>query len=205
MKTFKRAHTKIILLLLVLAACTVGAAEPKTWVTLTNCQYVPGEFNDGDSFRVRSGTNEYIFRLYFVDAPETNLRYAERTREQSEYFGVTLDETMKAGVKAKEVVQEFLKTPFVVRTRWSTGGGRSKEPRYYSLVEVGGTNLAEFLVGQGLARNKGAVANPPSGMKSKVYIEKLQALEDEAKRKGLGVWAGLKEKNSVKKTESEAQ
>jgi endonuclease YncB( thermonuclease family) len=58
-------------------------------VRLANCQYVANPSNDGDSFRVRSGTNEFIVRLYFVDAPETNLLYAERTREQSEYFGAT--------------------------------------------------------------------------------------------------------------------
>jgi len=28
--------------------------------------------------------NEFLLRLYCVDAPETNLRYPERTREQSE-------------------------------------------------------------------------------------------------------------------------
>ena len=33
-------------------------------------------------------------RLYFVDAPETNPRYPERTREQAEYFGATLDQVM---------------------------------------------------------------------------------------------------------------
>jgi hypothetical protein len=69
-----------------------------------------------------------------VDAPETNLRYPERTREQSEYFGVTLDETMKAGAEARDRVQEMLREPFVVRTRWATAPGRGKEARYYALV-----------------------------------------------------------------------
>src|SRR6185312_7195986 len=63
------------------------ASEKREWVKLADCSYVAGRYNDGDSFRVRSGTNEFILRLYFVDAPETNLRYPERTREQSEYFG----------------------------------------------------------------------------------------------------------------------
>ena len=84
---------------LLLSAVIVSGqgAERREWVTLTNCQLVASEYNDGDSFRIRSGTNEFIARLYFVDAPETNLRYAERTREQAEHFGVTLDETLKAG------------------------------------------------------------------------------------------------------------
>ena len=52
-----------------------------------------------------------------MDAPETNLRYPEQTREQSEYFGVTLDETMKAGRQAAVAVRERLREPFRVQTR----------------------------------------------------------------------------------------
>jgi hypothetical protein len=45
---------------------------------------------------------------YFVDAPEINLRYPERTREQSEYFGVTLDESMSGGRMARDFVPAVL-------------------------------------------------------------------------------------------------
>lgn len=31
---------------------------------------------------------ERIFRLYFVDAPESALTYPERLQEQAEYFGI---------------------------------------------------------------------------------------------------------------------
>src|SRR5437764_14677523 len=86
---------------------SVGVAGPgKPWLVLTNCQYLAQAENDGDSFRFRAGTNEYLLRLYFVDAPETNLRYPERTREQSEYFGVTLDESMKGGRDARAFVKD---------------------------------------------------------------------------------------------------
>src|ERR1035437_8754105 len=118
-------------LLLSVAVRQSCAADRREWVMLTNCQYVAGKDNDGDSFRIRWGTNEFIARLYFVDAPETNLKYPERTREQSERFGVTLDETMKAGAIAKDMVREILREPFVVYTRCGTAAGRSKEPRYY--------------------------------------------------------------------------
>lgn len=94
--------TTTIVLLLSVALAQSWAAEPRAWVTLTNCQYVDGKDNDGDSFRVKCGPEEFIVRLYFVDAPETNLSYPERTREQSEYFGATIDETMKAGRKARD-------------------------------------------------------------------------------------------------------
>jgi endonuclease YncB( thermonuclease family) len=175
--------------LLLAASWPSSAAERHEWVTLTNCQYVDGKDNDGDSFRVKCGTDEFIVRLYFVDAPETNLSYPERTREQSEYFGVTLDETMKAGRKARDTVRELLREPFVVRTRRASAAGRSTEPRYYAFVEVGGKKLAEVLVSQGLARTKGVTTNLPTGENWKVYVERLQALESEARQKRLGIWA----------------
>jgi hypothetical protein len=100
------------------------AAECKEWVTLSDCQYVDAANNDGDSFRVRSGEKEFTARLYYVDAPETNLKQAERTRDQSIHFGITLGETMKAGEEAKERVKELLQKRFVIWTRWATAGGR---------------------------------------------------------------------------------
>ena len=181
-----------IWMLLIFACCEAVAADRKEWVKLTGCQYMAQDYNDGDSFGVNCGTDEYIFRLYFVDAPETNLRYAERTREQSEYFGVTLDETMKAGVKAKEAVRDILEKPFVVWTRWATAAGRSKKLRYYAFIEINGKGLAELLVSKGLARPKGVVANLPTGEKSKVYVERLHALEREAQQQRIGIWADTK-------------
>ncbi len=181
-------HVTAITLLLFVAPWPSNAAERRQWVTLTTCQYVAAKDNDGDSFRVRCGTDEFNLRLYFVDAPETNLRYPERTREQSEHFGVTLDETMKAGAKARDTVRELLLEPFVVRTRRASAASRSKEPRYYGFVEVGGKSLAELLVSQGLARTKGIAPNLPTGEKGKAYVERLEMLEREAREKRLGIW-----------------
>ena len=117
-------HVTGLTFLLFVALGPRSAAERREWVTLTDCQYVAAKDNDGDSFRVRCGTNEFNLRLSVVDAPETDLRYPERTREQSEYFGVTLDEAMKAGTKAKEAMQAVLQAAFVVRTRWASAAGR---------------------------------------------------------------------------------
>jgi endonuclease YncB( thermonuclease family) len=176
-------------LLLFVAFWPSSAAERRDWATLTDCQYLAAKDNDGDSFHARCGDKEFALRLYFVDAPETNLRYPERTREQSEYFGATLDETMKAGAKAKEAVEAVLQEPFFVRTRWASAAGRGRETRYYAFVEVGGKSLAEVLVGQGLARTKGVFVNLPTGEKAKAYAERLEAMEREARQKRLGVWA----------------
>jgi micrococcal nuclease len=165
------------------------ASEKKAWVKLTDCAYVAGQYNDGDSFRVKSGTNEFILRLYFVDAPETNLRYPERTREQSEYFGATIEETMKAGVEADKAVREILREPFVVWTRWASAAGRSNDRRYYGMAEVNGKDLGDILVSKGLARPKGVAVNLPRGEKARNKFDKLRQLEDEAKAKHAGIWA----------------
>jgi endonuclease YncB( thermonuclease family) len=169
------------------------AAEKRNWVTLTNCSLVVNEYNDGDSFHIRSGTNEFLVRLYYVDAPETNLRYAERTREQAEYFGVTLDETMKAGVMARNAVRDLLREPFSVQTRFAIAGGQSKTPRYYCFVQVSGRSLAEVLVERGLARTKGVMAALPNGVKSKIFADQLRAIEATAKEKRIGIWADAKQ------------
>lgn len=193
-------HLIAITLLVAVAPWPSSAAQRREWFTLTECRYVAAEYNDGDSFRVRCGDNEFNLRLYFVDTPEPNLRYPERTREQSEYFGVTLDETMRAGAKAIDTVRAMLQKPFIVRTRWATSGGRGREPRYLAWVEVGSERLVEVLVSQGLARTKGVFVKLPTGEKARAYVETLESLEREARQKRLGIWANAAEKESETQT-----
>lgn len=182
-------HAIAVVFCLSVIAADGDAAERKQWVTLSDCRYVDAEYNDGDSFRVRCGIKEFNLRLYFVDAPETRMRYGDRVLEQSKHFGVTLDEALRAGDRAKDRVQELLRGPFSVQTREATAGGSGKEPRYYAVVEVSGKRLAEVLVAEGLARTKGIFPNLPSGEKGKAYKARLEALEDEAHHERLGVWA----------------
>jgi len=184
MKATPSLLTRTSALSVLFAACQCVAAERKEWVTFTNCQYVATKDGDGDSFRVHSGTNEFNLRLYFVDAPESNLRYPDRNREQAEHFGITIDDTIKAGERAREFTRDLLREPFVVRTRWASTAGR---PRYYAFVEVGTNSLAAMLVAQGWARTKGVTATLP-GQKSKDFSERLATLEAEARQKRLGVW-----------------
>jgi endonuclease YncB( thermonuclease family) len=68
------------------------------------------------------------------------------------------------------------------------------------LVEVGGKSLAELLVSQGLARPKGVTTNLPTGEHWKVYVERLRALESEARQKRLGIWVSSAEKVSATPT-----
>jgi endonuclease YncB( thermonuclease family) len=166
------------------------AADRKQWSRL-DCSYVPHANNDGDSFRVRCGAEEFVLRLYFVDAPETNLLYPERTREQAEHFGASIDDTLKAGARARSYVREALRGPFTVTTRMASAPGRAKDPRFYGLVEVGGRGLDEILVLQGLARAKGVAASIP-GEKARAHAQRLQLLEDQARQKGRGLWAAAK-------------
>ncbi|HAK06789.1 MAG TPA: hypothetical protein DCO65_05920 [Spartobacteria bacterium] len=71
MQTRRSLNTIIIALLLSVGSQTW--ASEKEWVALTDCQYVDSKDNDGDSFRVHCGDKEFTARLYYVDAPETNL------------------------------------------------------------------------------------------------------------------------------------
>jgi endonuclease YncB( thermonuclease family) len=179
----------IVALLLGVFAADVSAGDRKEWVKLTDCRYVENPDNDGDSFHVAGGDKEFTARLYYVDAPETNLRQGDRTHDQSLHFEITLDETMKAGEKAKQRTKELLQKPFVIWTRWATAGGRGRESRYYVIVEVDGKSLGEILVSEGLARTKGTAPNLPSGEHAKAYMERLDDLESVAREKHLGAWA----------------
>jgi endonuclease YncB( thermonuclease family) len=56
-----------------LGAVTVPARDgSKAWIILKDCRFIANPANDGDSFHVSVGDKEYLFRLYFVDAPETD-------------------------------------------------------------------------------------------------------------------------------------
>lgn len=177
-----------LLALQVFASSAYARNAPKQWEQLSNCQLIPWEYNDGDSFRVRCASSEFVLRLYFIDAPETNLTNGEKVREQRDYFGITLDDVLNAGEKAKNRTRALLQRPFLVWTKWSSAGGRGKEPRYYGLVEVQGKDLGETLTLEGLGRVKGVFITPPSGIASKVYVQKLRDIEVTAQKGKVGAW-----------------
>jgi len=179
---------RIFLLLFVFSVQAI-ASDKKEWTTLTDCRYAAHKNNDGDSFHVRCGAEEFVLRLYFVDAPETNLTYGERTREQAAHFGATLDETLKAGARARVFVRDTLSAPFVVITRKAYAQGAARDPRYYGLVQVGAKGLDEILVLAGLARVKGVAVNIPGGEKARSHSQRLLVLEEHAKQKRRGLWS----------------
>ncbi|MFN2509469.1 MAG: hypothetical protein ABR589_11940, partial [Chthoniobacterales bacterium] len=69
------------------ATTLLQAREP--WVVMKDCRLESDESNDADSFHIKAGGKKYIFRLYFVDAPETDAGFPERVEEQAKYFGIT--------------------------------------------------------------------------------------------------------------------
>ncbi len=162
------------------------SVERKQWVQLTNCKYLDYDYNDGDSFHVRCGADDFIARLYFVDAPEANFRYRERVREQSEYFGITLDESLRSGKQAALKVHQSLQKPFTIWTRWASAPGRTKMARFFGFVEIESQGLAELLLSSGLARTKGVFAETPQGVPSRETLQRLRALEEEARQQRRG-------------------
>lgn len=162
----------------------------KKWQTLDNCRYVERNGNDGDSFGVQCGRSKFIVRLYFVDSPETTAgKDGDRVREQMNYFGATFEDTLSAGHRANALAHDALGGAFVVQTKKASAPGRSSEPRYYGLVQIGGRYLHEALLAEGLARVKGVTTVLPDGTPSKAYLGRLHALENQAHVERKGVWA----------------
>ena len=160
----------------------------KDWVVLENCRLITNPANDGDSFHVSAGAKEYLFRLYLVDAPETDARNPGRLIEQGKYFGITVPQAIEVGRAAKDFTQEKLSQPFTVFTHMSDAMGQSRLERFYAFVETKEGDLGEQLVRNGLARSYGFKTAPPGLTSSRIEVEKLQQLEDEAKRDKIGAW-----------------
>ena len=168
--------------------CSFAAQAREPWVVLKDCRLLRNQSADADSFHVKAAGKEYIFRLYFVDAPETDMSFADRVREQAQYFGLTPDQTITLGEYAKRFTTEKLAQPFTVRTCMQDAMGRSKMPRYYAFVETKEGDLAELLVTNGLARLHGAVAQPVGLRSPERQWDKLKRLEREAKQQKVGAW-----------------
>ncbi len=172
---------------LTISCLRADAREP--WVEWKNCQLDENDSNDGDSFHIRAGGQEYICRLYFVDAPETDAGFPERVAEQGKYFGITPKQTIELGEVARTFTEETLAKPFTVRTRKQNAMGRSNKPRIYVLVQTAnGGDLGEMLVANGMARVHGVAAAPPGKGEAGSEKEKLRQLERSARQLRIGGW-----------------
>lgn len=161
--------------------------------TFPGCRLEDHRGNDGDSFHVRlpDGRVEQ-FRLYYVDAPESQFRtYAggrsnhDRIRDQAADMGLTDEQAVAIGQQAKLRVRELLSAaPFVLHTRWDDPFG---DRRYHAFVQpAGGPWLHETLVREGLARIHTKPADLPDGTPVKTRLSQLRELEAAAKPPAVG-------------------
>ena len=188
----RHLRRKIGLLALAVVCATpveIGArGGSKDWIVLENCRLIPNPANDGDSFHVSAGAKEYIFRLYLVDAPETDEMTPGRIVEQAKYFGITVPQAIEVGQAAKEFTREKLSQPFIAFTHMSDALGQSRLERFYAFVQTKEGDLGEQLVRNGLARIYGFKAVPPGLRNSRVELGKLQLFEQQAKQERIGAW-----------------
>lgn len=165
-----------------------------------NCALVPDDGNDGDSFKVRLPDGRIrVFRLYFVDTPESRFRrYAggdtnhERIRQQAaELGGISPAQAVEIGAIGKKFTQMILgQAAFTLFTNWDSP---FHDERFHAFVEVtdGGKPrwLHEMLVERGLARIKTKPADMPDGTPSDKHRDHLRAVERSAKARKAGAWA----------------
>ena len=166
-----------------------GARRMEGWEELEGCSLAEGRGNDGDSFEVLHGGKRYVVRLYFVDCPEkARHQYnGERLQEQGRYFGgLTEGETVVLGEEARDFTLERLRAGrFALLTRWERV---FDSERHYAFVKVGGGDLGELLVGEGLARIHTKGEDRPGGGNAGAEKQRLLGLERGARQAGKGGW-----------------
>ena len=188
---FSRVSVSALIGVAVLWAAAVNVPAQggaKDWIVLKDCRVIANPANDGDSFHVSVGPKEYLFRLYFVDAPETDEMTPRRLVAQAKYFGITVPQAIEVGRRAKEFVDEKLATPFTIFTHMSDAMGQSRLERFYAFVQTKDGDLGEQLVRSGLARVYGFKATPPGLKSSRIEFDKLQQFENKARQETVGAW-----------------
>jgi endonuclease YncB( thermonuclease family) len=162
------------------------------WETLEGCQLTRNDSNDGDSFHVRHNGQDYIFRLYFVDTPESDEMFPARVQEQAEVFGTDTQRVLAVGKEATRFAARQLARPFTVVTQRQDARGMSRLPRYFAFVTTAdGQDLGELLVAKGLARSYGVAAAPP-GKRIEQLRREYDTLQARAKASKLGAWGGAR-------------
>ncbi len=173
---------------LVLGVIVAPSVTRAGWHHYEDSRLITNDFNDGDSFHVRAGRRHYIFRLYFVDAPETDLSFPERVDAQAAYWNLTPKQTLQLGRRAAAFTRRFLAEPFTVHTQRIDARGRSEQPRYFAMIETREGFLSEALVRNGLARVHGMSTELPDGTPSSRHWSRLRRAEKTARKAHVGGW-----------------
>ena len=183
---------------LLLLAAPSGARAEKKWREYVGCTLIPNASNDGDSFHVRAGNiknRTYLFRLYFVDTPESEKSLPERLKEQGDYFGIANPmDVVKVGKEAVKFTENFLADGnFTVYSRLADAMGRSQKDRDYAMVLSGERDLGTELVRNGLARVFGTETDLTDleayGKDADFWWRRLRQAELDAKKEKRGAWA----------------
>jgi hypothetical protein len=157
-------------------------------------QLVESKNNEADTLRIKPSptAEEAVFRLYFVDAPETTLSSPQTVQEQARYFDASQENVLKVGVEAAAYVTELLKTrPFMLYTRWEPVPDRT---RYYGMIKVSlkpgeYTHLADILMKRGYGRLHGLTCELPDGVQGiNDYGRYLLDLGKKAREDKIGIW-----------------
>lgn len=184
----KLASFFVAILLIVLFELPADSVAGSRWHVYENCRLIENEYNDGDSFHVRCKTRHYIFRLYFVDAPETDRSIEGRTAKQAAYFGIEEKDALRIGREATRFTKKFLSRGFTVYSKREDARGRSERKRYFGMVKVGDEWLSEQLVNEGLVRIYGATPELPDGLAGRKHVARLKVQERAARRDSNGAW-----------------
>ncbi len=114
------------------------------WVTLTDCVTSPTMRTMATASMSAAAGKNYLFRLYFVDAPETALEFGERVNEQAKYFGVTLPQTFKWEQRRRVSCARNFPIPLscerACRTRWVGAKWNASMPSLKSIITTWAKN-----------------------------------------------------------------
>jgi endonuclease YncB( thermonuclease family) len=166
-----------------------------------SCSFVDSEYNNGDTFLLKTDDGiVFDAHLYGVDAFETSNEFPSLVNEQAKYFGITNEEAIGLGNKARELVRtKLVKNPEAKTFGFTTPffNFLKKESNNKSVLDgeiiVDGESLACLLVKNGLVKIYGTI--PHTHPESIVSREKLLELEAEAKREKVGGWGLVKSPN----------
>lgn len=170
------------------------ALQAEPWETISDCRLIENRYLDGDSFHVQAKNQDQVFRLYAVDAPETDDKFPERVNEQKKYFSTTKKAILAGGQEAAEFTRKLLQDPFTVETKWVDAKGNSQQPRFFAKVTLAdGSDLGMRLIEAGLARSY--------GMREDVllsYLNHLDKAQTAAQESGIGLWSAKAKRAATK-------
>ncbi|MFT4176976.1 MAG: thermonuclease family protein [Luteolibacter sp.] len=164
-----------------------------------NCRLIDHGSNDGDSFLLQlPDGRRAIFRLYYVDTPESKFRRyqngetnSDRIHQQARDLGnLTPERAVEIGQQAKNFTLDLLKNaPFTLYTSWDSP---YNDQRYHAFLQCRFNNrtiyLHELLIEKGLARIKTKPAPLPDGTSVDTQRKHLRALEAKARNNRAGAW-----------------